>query len=154
MQIRDAVSTDMDALADVFFRAVREGALGPYTVEQCSAWVPSRPTGAYWATRMAGLDAVVAEQDGVILGFMAWNPKDGDLDLAFVLPEQRGQGVSDALYAIIENRARGYQIRRLHTHASHLAKPFFLRQGWTALRENTVTLQGVVLTTWIMEKSL
>ena len=154
MQLRDATVDDTDALAGVFFRAVREGALGPYSDAECTAWAPMRPTAEYWAKRISGLDVVVAERGSTVLGFMSWNTGDGDLDQAFVLPEVRGQGVANAIYAVIENRARSRKVARLHTYASHLAKPFFLRQGWAVLGENQVDLSGVHLTNWRMEKAL
>lgn len=154
MLLRDAVADDIADLTDVFFRAVREGALGPYSETECAAWAPCRPTPEYWAKRIEGLDTIVADQDGKIVGFMAWNKGDGDLDLAFVLPEMRGKGVTNAIYAMVENRARSQGAPRLHAHASHLAKPFFMRQGWDVLRENQVDLEGICLTNWVMEKSL
>lgn len=154
MELRNATADDVVALADVFFRAVREGALGPYSETECAAWAPIRPTPEYWGKRLDPLDTIVAERDGIIEGFMAWNTDDGDLDLAFVLPEMRGKGVANAIYAIVENRARSLGVTRLHAHASHLAKPFFLRQGWDVLHENQVDLSGVKLANWVMEKSL
>lgn len=66
----------------------------------------------------------------------------------------RGLGVSDALYAVVENRARSQGISLLQADASHLAKLFFLRQGWTVVRENQVDMSGTVLANWIMNKSL
>lgn len=154
MHLRNGVPADAGALTNVFFCAVREGALGPYTETQCAAWAPSRPTLTYWAERTRGLDIVVAEVDDTILGFMAWNARDGDLDMAFVLPEARGTGVADALYRIVENRARNAEIKKLHTMASYLARPFFARHGWTVLRENNVVISDVALTNWAMEKTL
>lgn len=95
MQLRDAAAADAGTLAHVFFRAVREGALGPYSAAQCAAWVSACPTADQWANRIDGLDTIVAAQDGQIVGFMAWNTANGVLDLAFVLPEVRGQRCGD-----------------------------------------------------------
>ena len=154
MDYRAARPQDAGALAHVFFRAVREGAASAYTCEERAAWAPKEPEAEAWQARIAGLTTVVAEDQSGIVGFMSLNTDDGDLDLAFVLPEAKGTGVAKALYAMIENHARSRKIRRLHTRASHLARPFFERQGWTVQRENQVERQGVTLTNWIMDKTL
>jgi len=141
-------------LASVYFRAVREGAAEAYTQEQRKAWAPSLPDTAQWKDRIAGLNTVVAEGERGIVGFMSLNPDDGDLDLAFVVPEAKGTGVAKALYAMVENHARSQKLPRLHTHASHVARPFFEGQGWTVRRDNKIERQGVSLTNWIMDKTL
>ncbi|MDA9207591.1 GNAT family N-acetyltransferase [Octadecabacter sp.] len=154
MQLRDGVDGDAEAVAGVFFRAVREGALGPYTQAECAAWCGERPSATQWIRRTEGLETVVAEMDGQIVGFMTARASDGYIDHAFVLPEMRGQGVADAIYAVVENRARCQKTKRLHTHASHMAKSFFSRHGWIVVSENQVDLAGVQLTNWIMDKPL
>ncbi len=154
MEYRSARPEDAGALAHVYFRAVREGAVDAYSPEQRAAWAPCEPEADKWRDRIAGLNTIVAESENGIVGFMSLNPDDGDLDLAFVLPEAKGTGVAKTLYAILENHARSRNMRRLHTQASHLARPFFERQGWTVHRENQVERQGVTLTNWIMDKSL
>ena len=154
MDIRDARLSEAGTLAEVFYRSVREGAVGPYSPAQCEAWAPQRPTADHWAARIAGLETVLAERDGRIVGFMSLNPGDGDLDLAYVLPEVKGTGVARSLYAVLENRARSRGLTRLHTHASHLAKPFFTAQGWRVDRANRIDRSGVTLDNWIMSKRL
>lgn len=154
MLYRRAQATDAGALADVFYRAVREGAREAYSEYQCAAWAPERPSDDAWRARLEGLDTVLAEGDGRVMGFMSLNPEDGDLDLAFVIPEARGQGISDALYVMLENRARTVGLPLLHTHASPMARSFFGRHGWQTDRANTVERRGVQLSNWIMHKSL
>ena len=154
MHVRDGEHGDAEALANVFFRAVREGALGPYTQTECAAWCSERPSAAQWIKRTDGLDTVVAEKDSQILGFMTARASDGYIDHAFVLPEMRGQGVADAIYAVVENRARCQRTKRLHTHASHMARSFFIRHGWRVVSENRVDLTSAQLTNWIMDKPL
>lgn len=154
MWVRAAEAGDMEALAEVFFVAVREGAAPAYDAAQRAAWAGAQPTAEQWAERLAGLETVVAEDSGVVVGFMSVRASDGDLDLAFVRPEVRGTGVAAALYAALENRMRVAGVARLHTRASHMAKPFFERQGWAVVRPNTVTRAGQTLDNWVMEKTL
>lgn len=153
MEIRSFTAADAGPLGQVFHRAVREGASHRYAPDQVKAWAPHAPTGEAWQTRLAEADTVVAVEGETRLGFMNIDAT-GYLDLAFVLPEQMGQGVSDLLYAVLESRARARGIARLTTQASLLAEPFFARQGWEVIRRQEVEMSGVVLENAWMEKRL
>lgn len=153
MEIRSFQPADAIPLGEVFHRSVREGALHRYDRAQVEAWAPHAPTDARWEERLAEADTVVAIEGDNRLGFM--NVDDnGYLDLAFVLPERMGQGVSDLLYAVLESRARARGIEKLSTQASLLAEPFFARHGWSTVRRQEVEINGVVLKNAWMEKSL
>lgn len=153
MEVRSFEPADAVPLGQVFHRAVREGAAHRYSREQVAAWAPSVPESPAWETRLAAADTVVAVEGETRLGFMNVD-ESGYLDLAFVLPEQMGQGVSDLLYAVLESRARARGIARLTTQASLLAEPFFTRQGWSVVRRQEVEIGGVVLENAWMEKLL
>ena len=144
---------DAEALGQVFYRSVREGAARRYTAAQVEAWSPSPPAGDVWRARLAAADTVVAVRGDQPLGFMTLDTK-GYLDLAFVVPEAMGAGVSDALYAVLEGRARAVGIAVLTTQASLLAEPFFVRHGWKVTRRQEVEMSGVVLKNAWMEKRL
>lgn len=153
LTIRSYAPVDAIPLGRVYFRAVREGALKAYTAEQCSAWAPHAPASAVWRRRLAQGQTLVAEQAGEPVGFMTLLP-DGHLDLAFVLPEVMGKGVAAALYATLENRARVAAIAKLTSEASELARPFFLRHGWSVVQRQDLVRDGVPLHNYQMEKRL
>ena len=144
----------MGALAGIFFRGVRRGAAPAYTLDQRVAWAGAQPTAQSWAARLDGMLTLVAEDAGVITGFMSLRMSDGYLDFAFVEPEFRGTSVAAQIYAVLENRARAQGLSRLHTEASHMAKTFFERHGWTTQRSNEVTRNPVTIHNWIMDKNL
>lgn len=153
MEVRSFERGDAIPLGIVFHRAVREGASRRYDRAQLEAWAPEAPSGPGWEARLAETDTVVAIEGGDHLGFM--NVDDnGYLDLAFVLPERMGQGVSDLLYAVLESRARARGIEKLTAQASLLAEPFFVRHGWRVVRQQEVEIGGVVLKNAWMEKAL
>ena len=153
MEVRSFQQADAGPLGVVFHRAVREGASHRYDPAQVAAWAPEVPSGPGWEARLSEADTVVAVEGDDRLGFM--NVDDnGYLDLAFVLPERIGQGVSDLLYAVLECRARARGIERLTTQASLLAEPFFARHGWRIVRRQEVEMGGVVLKNAWMEKPL
>lgn len=95
----------------------------------------------------------VAETEGRIVGFMSLT-KAGRLDMAFVLPKMMGTGVSDRLYAAQEQAARDLKLTRLTTDASHLARSFFLKHGWTVLAAQKARTNGHDLENFSMEKNL
>lgn len=153
MEVRSFEPADAGPLGRVFHRAVREGASRRYDRAQVEAWAPDVPVGPLWEERLAMADTVVAVEGDARLGFMNLD-KNGYLDLAFVLPEHMGQGVSDLLYVVLESRARARGIETLTTQASLLAEPFFARHGWHLVRRQEVEINGVVLENAWMKKSL
>ena len=69
-------------------------------------------------------------------------------------PDFMGQGVGDALYAVMLNQTLVDGVRVLNTDASHLAKSFLLRHGWTHLEKQIVRKNGVDLVNHKMGISL
>lgn len=153
LAVRSFEPKDADALGRVFYRAVREGAAQRYSAAQVAAWSPEPPSGDIWRDRLSHSDTVVADREGQALGFMTLD-QNGYLDLAFVVPEAMGSGVSDAIYAVLEGRARSRGLEALTTQASLFAEPFFVRQGWCVVRRQEVEIGGVVLNNAWMEKRL
>lgn len=153
MEVRSFRDEDAVPLGRLFHRSVRDGASARYNAAQLAAWSPAAPEGNAWAARLAACDTVVAVDGETRLGFMSMD-ETGYLDLAFVVPEQMGRGVSDMLYAVLESRAQARGTLRLSTQASLLAEPFFARHGWRVVRRQEVEMGGVVLENAWMEKPL
>lgn len=152
--IRPYRPADAIPLAALYHRAVREGAAQKYNAAQRAAWSPAPPTSAGWRARVEEAETIVAEHAGAIRGFMTLDMDSGYLDFAYVAPEVMGQGVAEALYAVIEGRARVKGHTRLETEASLLAEPFFRRQGWRLIARQEVERDGVLIPNARMEKRL
>ena len=153
MHVRPYRPSDAACLAQVFDRAVREGAAGAYTEAQRAAWASAMDTPPDWSRRLGEEITLVAERDGQVAGFMTLG-RDGFLDLAFVLPEAMGTGVAAALHDRVLVEAAARDLTRLTTEASHMARRFFFKQGWRDLGEIEVALGGAKLTSFSMEKRL
>ncbi len=136
--VRDAGPADAEALGELFFLSVREGAAPRYSETERVAWMPEPPSGPEWESGLAEQDVVLVEKGGAFLGFMSLDAR-GYLDLAFVQPDARGTGVADALYAVLENRALAAGMPALTTHASLMARSFFARHGWEVQQAETVS---------------
>ncbi len=151
--IRRFTDNDAAATAQIFFDAVHVGTRAHYDATQRRAWAPEVPETSSWRQRLAAQTTFVAEQGGRIVGFMTID-QDGYIDLAFVAPPMIGQGIAKLLYDHVEAAAAHTATPRLHTAASHLARPFFERQGWSVVKRQTVSLRGVSMTNFVMEKAL
>ncbi|GFE65754.1 GNAT family N-acetyltransferase [Litoreibacter roseus] len=145
--------TDSSATYKVFFEAVRRGAATLYSEADLAAWAASEKVPERWGERLSLHHTLIAEREGRIIGFMSI-AKNGYLDMAYVLPSFMGQGVAEKLYTALENWARAAKIDHLTTEASHLARSFFARQGWTTLTPQTVHRNGRDILNFRMEKHL
>ncbi len=74
--------------------------------------------------------------------------------MLYVHKDHQGRGVATALLAALEARAREAGLTRLTTNASRIAKPFFLRRGFTLLASQRVERRGVEIENFRMEKAL
>jgi GNAT superfamily N-acetyltransferase len=124
-----------------------------YSAEQLHAWAPQAPDPRTWHERTGSRLTLVAEAEDEVLGF-AEMEEDGHLDMLYVRKDAVGRGVGSRLYRAVERRARERGLERVFTEASITARPFFERKGFCVVREQTVTVRGVAMTNFAMEKSL
>lgn len=140
-----------DVLGHVMWRAIHEGA-SAYSQAQRTAWLPAPPSGDAWAAKLAGQVVYVAEAQGAPVGFVT--RAGAYVDLAYVLPDWQGRGVFSALYPVVEAEARTMGQSRLWVHASLMAQPAFLAQGFHVIAHETVERNGQTLDRAEMEKRL
>lgn len=141
--IRTYRPEDRAACTRVFYRAVREGAKDFYDADQRAAWAPSPEPDPEDADKLLDQWCWVAERGDSIVGFMSLC-HDGYLDMAFVLPEEMGRGTAAALYRPLLAKARAEGLTRLTVIASHLARRFFLKNGWQVERPEDLHADGQV----------
>ncbi|SLN11503.1 putative N-acetyltransferase YafP [Roseovarius gaetbuli] len=155
IRIRPYEPRDTPKVLEVFQTAITQGAARCYDAAQREAWAAGLVEVEAMATRLTGLEvwvAVRAESDQVV-GFMTLAPS-GHIDFAYVAPTVMGQGVAQALYEVVEPRARAAALARLITEASHLARRFFACRGWQVDRAARVQRAGVTLENFAMSKPL
>ena len=149
MIVRPYQPEDADALAQIFYDAVRIGAAPYYAIAQLQAWAPQRPSAAVWAARLTGLTCFVA-CDPQPLGFMALRA-DGYLDLAFVAPAQQRRGAASLLHQAVLTHAQGLGLSQLTTESSLAAHGFFAGQGWQTLARQSVQCHGQAIDNFRMQ---
>jgi len=153
MVVRDYEMEDAGPICRLFYETVRAVNLADYSPEQVQAWAPEVPDRGAWHGRMSGRHTLVAEDEDGVAGF-AELEGDGHLDMLYCRRDMVGRGVGSRLYAAVEGRARDLGVERIFTEASITARPFFERQGFEVLRQNTVWRGEVGLTNFSMEKTL
>ena len=151
--IRPYRPDDRAAVARIFYRAVREGAAAFYDDAQRAAWAPRDTPDPTKPDKLLDQWCWVAEDGGRITGFMSLCD-DGYLDMAFVLPEVMGKGHAAALYDTLLQKARSQGFPRLTVHASHLARPFFVRRGWQVDKAELHPSNGQVFERFAMSLAL
>ena len=152
MHFRDGTIRDAAQLAHVFFTAVRCGD-SPYTEAQRAAWLPAKPTTENFVQRLSGQFVAVAEFRRTPVGFMTLR-SDGYIDLAFIVPQARGQGAFRHMFEIVEKQVYSEGASRLWTHASLTAEPAFQAMGFSVIQREAVDCAGQKLRRALMEKKL
>lgn len=137
----------------MFTRAVHETARSDYTAEQLDAWAPADLDLAAWASKRDAADTRVAEIDGRIVGFIDLD-EAGYIDMLFVLPDYRRQGVATTLLKDVLVTATERGLHELTTHASLTARPFFEAHGFVVTAERHPVVRGIALTNFAMRRVL
>lgn len=153
MEIRDYKEGDAEEIAHLFHETVHSVNRPDYSREQVEAWAPEIPDAAEWHRRMVAGKTLVAEQAGEVVGF-AELEEDGHLDMLYVRNDLAGRGIGQSLYQAAEDVARALGLGLIFTESSITVRPFFERQGFRVVREQTVRRRGVRLTNFVMEKSI
>jgi putative acetyltransferase len=155
MRIRDYIPTDAAHLSAIFFAAVRQtGRLG-YSEQQVQVWAPKPPDPAIYDKRAAeGRVFLVAVDDQDRPLAYADLEMDGHIDHLFCHPAAGRKGIASALYDELEKAALQHKIARLYVEASELARPLFLRKGFTEIARRDFERHGVPIHNYSMAKTL
>ena len=149
--VRTYVDSDLGSIMELFGRSVREIASHDYDARQIAVWAPATPEPRAWEKRLGTGVVLVAECDAELSGFLRAE-ENGYLDLLYVHPRFKRQGIGSRLVLELAHIASRRNWPRLYTYASITARPFFEQHGFHMLRSQTVEREGVLLTTFHMER--
>ncbi len=147
MILREYTPDDCKAIAELFYNTVHTVNSKDYTPAQLDAWAPDVPEQEKWNASFLGHFAVVAEEDGIITGFGDIDGT-GYLDRLYIHRDYQRRGIASAICDVLEKSVSA----EITTHASITAKGFFLKRGYTVIKEQHVERRGVLLTNYIMKK--
>lgn len=151
---RTATHADLNPCWEVRTRALRTGCIGHYpaaTIELlCASAAPDSMPRLFDAG-----GALVAEEDGRIVGYAVLDGHSGEVDAVFVEPEQGGRGIATALMRRLEALAARRGLNRLFLSASLNAVAFYERAGFASVREELYPHRsGIAIGSVFMEKHL
>ena len=153
INIRKYVKSDSKALWDIYYNTIHSVNSNDYSQEQIEAWAPSNIPMDIWHQKMVAISPIIAEIDGVIVGYTDLQP-DGLLDHFFCHHQYQGVGVGRALMNHIFDCAEDRGISRLYSEVSVTARPFYERQGFKVVKEQLIEVRGQELCNFVMEKHL
>lgn len=148
LNIRKYDESDTAALARLFYETVHAVCAGDYTAAQLSCWADGRPDLGAWKESLSAHISYVAESCGKIVGFGDID-KSGYLDRLFVHKDFLRRGIAGRLCDVLETSV---SVRRIYTHSSVTALPFFLSRGYIAVSEEYAERDGERLKYFVAEK--
>ena len=151
VNIRPYQRSDLEQVIAVYGASIHSLAAPFYTAEQLDAWAPRNPHAGRWQQRLAALQTIIAEHDGILAGFASYE-LNGHLDLLFTHPTFARQGVATRLYRCVESALSAASVTRVFTKASLAARPFFERCGFQIDAEEIVECRGVQMRRYAMHK--
>ncbi|WP_428030746.1 N-acetyltransferase family protein [Ancylobacter sp.] len=126
-ELRPARAGDGARLFEITRRSVAGLAKGAYSPAQIDGWMGAR-TPAYYEELIARGGVVVAEREGVVVGFVDAEP--GEVTRLFLLPEAAGAGLGARLLDIGIGRARSGHAGPIKVEATVNAEGFYRRHGF------------------------
>ena len=149
MTIRPSTESDLTAIVSLFTESVHKLGAAHYDESQRNAWAPVPPDFETWAKRLSCLHTLLVCEHGVLAGFMSHDLK-GHIEFLYTGPGFARRGVASLLLQHAERSLPGVEWA---TEASLVAKPFFLRQGFDVIEEQTVIRGGVAFRRFAMRKA-
>lgn len=148
MILRSYKNSDCKELINLFYSTVHTVNAKDYTREQLDVWAPKNIDLRKWDYSFRKHKTVVAIEDNKIVGFGDID-RSGYLDRLFVDKNYQNQGIATALCEELEASVKG---KRITTHASITAKPFFEHRGYHLIKEQKVLRNGIELINFVMGK--
>lgn len=149
MKLRTYRAEDCPELAHLFYETVHAVNAKDYAQEQLNAWAAGNVDLNAWNASFLARYTVVAEMDGMIVGFGDMD-ESGYLDRLYVHKDFQHCGVARAICDALEEFSTAAEFT---THASITARPFFEKRGYAVVKEQQVERRGVLLTNFVMRKS-
>lgn len=154
LTLRAAMLADIEAMWALRTRAVRHSCAAHYAPEVIGPWSAAPLPGSYPGLVDSG-GAVIAQEQGAMLGYAIVDLPAGEVDAVFVDPAAGGRGTGKMLLAALERMAGEHGCTRLHLSASLNAVAFYRAAGFTVLGSAVYAHpSGVALDCVEMEKPL
>lgn len=145
--------SDLDALLKLFKETVHTVNARDYTSAQLDAWAPEVLDNNRWQQTLCKNYTIVAEQEGVIIGF-ADMEDNGYFNRLYVHKDFQGRGVAKLLANALEDHIMQQGLTNIMVTASITARPFFESRGYTVVDKVSSESDGQVLMNFLMVKTV
>ena len=147
--VRNYQPQDSQELATIFKNAILAVDNSIYSPRQKQAWLGNH-SDEFWQSRFEQTKPLVAEIDSNPVGFIEFDSLTGEIGCFYVEPSCQNQGVGQALFDKVLEMAKSNAVKEIRVFASHIAKPFFEKQGFRVIQKNSVERERVMLDNWLM----
>ncbi len=151
--LREYRPDDLPAVIEIYRDAVKSIAPSAYTPAQVDAWAAFAEQGDELAAMLAQGYRLVVESQAGLEAFAVLDPPD-HIALLYCRARASRQGHATRLLHALETEAARRGIPRLHTAASLISHPFFLRHGYTVDNAERVERDGIDFDRYRMSKHL
>ena len=153
MRIRRVRRADIPQIARRYYETVHRVNARDCSPQQIRAWAPRVYTDAFWLRRFRRYRVLVAEDEGVAVGFVELG-RTGEIDCFYVHHAHQYRGIGAALMAQAEHEALAHGNTRLLADVSITAEPFFRRVGFRVARRQIKIYRNRAFKQSVMEKRL
>ncbi|HSR38083.1 MAG TPA: GNAT family N-acetyltransferase [Phnomibacter sp.] len=151
--LRSVQIGDVDRIRRLFSDTIMAVCAADYSAEQLAAWASASNDRFRWIEMLSDQYSLVATFNGVLVGFASL-ANGHHLDLLYVHKSYLRHGIATQLYLTLEETASHLGQPVLTTHASITAKPFFEKLGFELLGEQKVSVNGIDLVHFRMQKRI
>ena len=144
----------MDYLPEIhrlFVEIIYSVCANDYSQEQLQVWASGIRNRERWLDRLKHQFFLVAQLGKRIVGFASL--ANGDyVDVMYVHKDYQRQGIAHRLLAELEKESQKKGVIILKSDVSRTARPFFEREGYRVIREQTKIIDSVEISNFSMEK--
>lgn len=151
--IRKGSLNDLAELQRLFVETITTVCTANYDEQQIKVWASSVDNKKRWHEVMTKQFVIVAQYGNKIAGFATLD-NGNYLDFLYVHKDHQRQGVAQLLLDTIEAEAKRLNQNIIRSDISKTAKPFFERNGFKTLKEQTNIRQGIEIINYKMTKQL
>jgi putative acetyltransferase len=151
--IRQATSNDLGEVAQLFRETIEVVNAKDYSLEQINVWKIGASKKEKWLEKISQQYFLLAEIDSILVGFGSITA-DGYLDFVYVSKDYQRKGIAQKIYDELEKFARMNGLGKIVSDVSITARPFFERNGFRIIQEQQVSINGIKLTNYKMQKNL
>ncbi|PJZ84740.1 GNAT family N-acetyltransferase [Leptospira harrisiae] len=153
VQCRNGNKHDLFQLQDLFAESILNVCNKDYTEAQINKWTSGSKDGKRWEEIINQQLVIVAELNQSIIGFGTLD-RQNCIDLLYVSSTYLRLGIAKQIYLRLEKDAIERDVKKLVSHVSITARPFFESLGFELVRENLIKRDDVELKNYTFEKNI